>query len=131
MSSALRAGRNLLPACAAAGAAYAYLHNTESVSPAVSLLACPAEHFLLAVLINSHRSPHFGTQVLFSTVQAEAATPAVGLNPNDWTDLKLIDKKKLNYNTFALRCGAAERCIKASRAHSLAFNTHMILSQTA
>ena len=41
MSSVLRAGRSLLPACAVAGAAYAYLRNTDTVSVASERLTVP------------------------------------------------------------------------------------------
>lgn len=71
MSSLLRAGRSLLPACAAAATSYAYVNSTETG--------------------------------LYKTAQADAAKYSGALDPNAWTELKLIDKKQLTHNTVSLR----------------------------
>lgn len=103
MTSVLRAGQSLLPACAVAGAAYAYLRNTDTVSVAFGRWPSHATVITRTSDQSSNQSDRLCSQALFSTAQADVATSSGGLNPNDWIDLKLIEKKKLTHNTVALR----------------------------
>lgn len=42
------------------------------------------------------------------SVHADAASP-IGLDPNDWRPLKLVDKKQLTHNTYAFRFALPEK----------------------
>lgn len=101
----LRAGRSLLPMCAAAATTYAYIQQSDVVSTATSndlatLSLSPGAS------IDSTQAPLIALlipQNLVSTAQADAAKAAGALNPDGWTDLKLISKKQLTHNSFAMR----------------------------
>lgn len=66
-------------------------------------------------------------QALCSIAQADAPKASGALNSDGWTDLKLVAKKQLTHNTFALRW---VMLLRLPHAHLSAQHIHTVIVGT-